>query len=323
MALRDYTKLKNVSQIGENGISNDLEDNLYEYYNWAFLSIGNFVNVDIPTSGVYGGDFSTLRRVKDPSYTNGQVWEAARKDWVWETGLEYLGAAEPNQITGVMVNGTTYGPSDLTYGFEINYPLGRIIFDTAISTSATVKLEYAYKPVQFYNADDAPWLQEIQFSSFRPDSAQFTQDSSGIWSIGSQHRIQMPCIVIEAIAQGRSSPRGYQLGDGSLYIHRHVCFHICAESKQERNRYMDFIANNVDKAILLVDCQEIASNEDIPLDYNGALQANPKMYPQLVEEYNTRKCDFIKADISEVRTFSPYFHFATVKVLCEVILPDV
>lgn len=320
MTLRDYTKLKSAAKIGENQVSNDLEDNLLAYYNWAFLGIGNFVNVDVPTSGAFGGLYSSLRVANDQSYGSGQVWESARKDWVWETGIEYTGTS-PLPVTGVIVNGVSYPPSDPTYGYSINYPLGRIVFDTAIPVSSTVSAKYSYKWVQFYKGDDAPWLEEIQFASFRPDNVQFTQLSAGVWAVGSQHRLQLPCVVVETAPKGNSA-RGYQLGDGSLIVSRDVLFHVCAESKRERSRITDIIANNIDKVILMYDVDEIAKNEDYPLDMNGELQGS-KMYPQLVQEYVTRQCWMKKAVLSDIRTYSPYFHFSTIRVTCEVILSDV
>jgi hypothetical protein len=61
--------------------------------------------------------------------------------------------------------GTTYGTGDATYAHHYNYPLGRVVFDTAVSTTSAVKLEYSYRNVQTYIADQAPWWDEIQQES--------------------------------------------------------------------------------------------------------------------------------------------------------------
>ena len=100
MACEPYTKFSKVSNIGDTLLSSEIENNLKWFLDWSLLGIGGWSNVNIPTSGAYGGTFDKLRLVNDPSYTNGQVWEGARKDWVWETGSSYEGY-DPIQISGV------------------------------------------------------------------------------------------------------------------------------------------------------------------------------------------------------------------------------
>ena len=99
------TQLQRVSNVGNTLLNSELESNLKSYLDWGLLGIGGWFNVEIPTSGAWGGTFDQLRLVDDPSYSAGQIWESARKDWVWETGVPYTGGS-PIQITGVSVNGT-------------------------------------------------------------------------------------------------------------------------------------------------------------------------------------------------------------------------
>ena len=99
------TTFQHVSQVGDTLLNCELESNLKSYLDWGMLGIGGWFNVNIPTSGAWGGTFDQLRVVDDPSYTLGQVWETARKDWVWETGVAYTGGS-PIDISGVYVNST-------------------------------------------------------------------------------------------------------------------------------------------------------------------------------------------------------------------------
>ena len=84
MSCHINTTFQHVSQVGYTLLNSELESNLKSYLDWGFLGIGGWFNVEIPTSGAFGGTFDQLRLVDDPSYSRGQIWEAARKDWVWE-----------------------------------------------------------------------------------------------------------------------------------------------------------------------------------------------------------------------------------------------
>ena len=233
------TTFQHVSQVGDTLLNCELESNLKSYLDWGMLGIGGWFNVNIPTSGAWGGTFDQLRVVDDPSYTLGQVWESARKDWVWETGVAYTGGS-PIDISGVYVNSTLKGTGDATYGHHYNYPLGRVVFDTAIPTTSTIQLEYSYRNVQTYIADQAPWWDELQYNSMRVDDTTFSQISSGNWSILANHRVQMPAVVIEVVPRRTFQP--YELGSSANFVTQDVLFHIVAESRWWRNQLVDIIS---------------------------------------------------------------------------------
>jgi len=326
MTRADYTRFKLVQHYGDSKLMSQLEVNLKTYYDWAHLAIGAWTDVVMPTSGAYGGDFSDLRLVDDPSYTAGTVWEGVRKDWVWETGVNYLGATgdgpyNPSGVS-VQVGGSPVASSEYT----VNYGLGRIIFDTAQSTTATVEAQYAYRDVQVYRADDAPWFRELQYNSFRPDDSHFALTSSGDWSQGAQHRVQLPAIVLEAVPRGRSS--GYELGNGSLVIEQDVLFHVVAQDRFTRNDIVDTIRAQSDKGIYLFDVNALIASGDYPLDIDGDRVANPKMYPTLVETsavggYRWKTCHMKDAIISEVESINPELHQGVVRTTMEVVLGDI
>ena len=320
MSDTDYTKFKGITNIGNDTLMTILENNLKSYYDWSLLGVGGWMDVEIPQSGGWGGDYSTLRMVSDPAYTDGQVWEGARKDWVWETGVEWSGAEQPISITGVEVDGTNRGFNDSGYEHHVNYPLGRIIFDTAIETTSVVKCSYSQRSVQVYVADNAPWFQELQFRSYRVDSSHYNQTTTGDWSIGAQHRSQMPAIIIEAVSRGRSRP--YELGNGSLVKEQDVLFHVVAETRSMRNTLLDIISQQNDKQIWLFNTNTVADDSAYPLDYRGMLSGT-NMYPDLVgpdSEYRWRKCFFKNANISEVESINPNLYQGVVRVTAEIII---
>ena len=129
MSCNISTTFQHVSHVGHTLLNSELEGNLKSFLDWGFLGIGGWFNVTIPTSGAWGGTFDQLRLVDDPSYTKGQVWEAPRKDWVWENETPYTGGS-PVQITGVSVNGSFYGTGDATYAHHYNWQ--RYLNDCAI-----------------------------------------------------------------------------------------------------------------------------------------------------------------------------------------------
>lgn len=317
MALTNYTKFKNVSSFNAPFIMNELETNLKMFFDWNFLGMGGWSNATIPTTGIYGGNLHVLKPVLDPSYNDGQVWQAARKDWVWETGVTFLDTTdnpEPLQITGVRISGTYYGSGDATYGWHLNYPLGRVVLDTAIDTDSVVDLNYSYRFIQTYIADEAPWWTELQYNSFQASDSHFDQFGSGDWSIGAHHRVQMPAVVIEAVSRG--SAMGYELGNGAIDTTQDVMFHVLAEDRRSRNQILDIIRVQFDKIIWLFNSQNVAVATGYPLDYRGMLIGS-KMYPDLVAEtggYRWKETRFTDTYISEVESFNPNLYQGKVRV---------
>ena len=328
MAIKDFTKFKGLNNIGDSQFMIILENNLKAFCDWSFLGVGAWFDVTIPTSGAFGGTFHQLRLVDDPAYDAGQVWETPRKDLVWETGVSYpsgLGTIQPIQISGVFVDGTTaanfYGPGDSTYGHHIDYPLGRIVFDSAIDTTSTVYMNHSYRWVQVYLADKAPWWQELQYRSFRVDSSHISQTGSGDWSIGGQHRVQLPAVVIEAVPRRHSE--GYELGNANLRTYQDVLFHVVAESKWQRNQLVDIFSMQQDKSIYLFNTNKVAEEGVYPLDYRGMLASgNPLMYPNLVATsgYRWKECRFGHTTLSEVESPHPGLHEGIVRTTFEVIV---
>ena len=322
------TTFQHVSQVGNTLLNSELESNLKSFLDWGFLGIGGWFNVEVPTSGAWGGTYDRMRVVNDPAYTLGQVWETPRKDLVWETGVSYpsgLGTIQPIQISGVFVDGTTaanfYGPGDSTYGHYIDYPLGRIVFDSAIDTTSTVYMNHSYRWVQVYLADKAPWWQELQYRSFRVDSTHVSQTGSGDWSIGGQHRVQLPAVVIEAVPRRHSE--GYELGSANLRTYQDVLFHVVAESKWQRNQLVDIFSMQQDKSIYLFNTNKVAEEGVYPLDYRGMLASgNPLMYPNLVATsgYRWKECRFGHTTLSEVESPHPGLHEGIVRTTFEVIV---
>ena len=315
----EQLKLTSVqNHIGYDNLANMLEANLKMYYDWALLCIGGWTQVNIPSAGAYGGDYSRLRLVDDPGCQLGQVWEAARKDFVWETNVDYVnttgGISNP---TGVGVPVVNQGVT--TQSYHVNYPQGKIIFDNAQPTNAEIHLNYSYRYVQIYRADDAPWWKELQFNSHRTDSTQFHQLGSGEWSILGQHRVQLPAVVIETVPRGVS--RGWELGSNSKEASRDVLFHIYAETRGDRNNLMDIFNLQNDRQIPLFNTNEVVANNGWPLDYRGELVGSAG-YEEFVSPtgYRWQNCLMQNSTITSVAQIHPYLYNAIVRTTMSIIV---
>ena len=173
-----------------------------------------------------------------------------------------------------------------------------------------------------YRADDAPWFRELQFASLRPGDGYFAQNNSGDWTMGGQHRVQLPSIILEGIADG--STDGYELGNAALIINQDVLFHVVAENRYDRNNIIDIIRQQSDKTIWFFNSNTIAQSGAFPLDYRGMLTGT-NMYPDLVAEngYRWRSCSFNDNRISNIESIHPNLYEGVVRSTLEIVLGTV
>jgi len=310
---------KTVYHIGNTTLMDELESNLKTWLDWGFLRIGAWFDVEYPTEGGYGGDFSILRRVDDPAFTAGTVWESARKDWVWEIDVDYVGLDTNTHNPKVVANTVLVNTTPTAYSW-IDYPLGRVHFSSPISLTAVVAADYSYRWVQVYKATTSQWWKELQYRSFRVDDAFFSQLDGGSWSIGGQHRIQMPTVVIEAVP--RSTSRPYQLGDGSAWVNQDIICHVLAETASDRNKIVDILRGQFDSSLILFNSNSISTAEDWPLDYKGMIVDSGQTYPMLVDDHPWTQCRISRTEISEVDALNSRLYEGRVRLTCEVVLND-
>tara|TARA_B100000519_G_C14248266_1_gene441011 strand:+ start:1512 stop:2540 length:1029 start_codon:yes stop_codon:yes gene_type:complete len=295
--MQDHTRLNKIENIGDSTLSPLMQDNVIEFFDWAIINAGGFYNVEIPTSGHYGGDKHKLRLVDDPRYNSGQVWEGFRSNWVWQSGL--ASATQPNTITKVKPDAGTYpnaknypGVSGIfvdgnfqpasgagTYAYHIDYPNGRVVFDTAISTTSTVTAEFSHKWVDVIRAN-SDFFREVQYRSFRADG-DFTLTGSGDYSQLAENRLQLPVIAVEMV-QGRNL-EPYALGTMTHYVNTDVLFHVMAEEDYTRDKLLDIVSLQEEKTILMFDSDRIGRNDAFPLDYRGMVKNDALRYPELVK----------------------------------------
>lgn len=310
------TNFKSINSISDDLLLNILESNFKMFFDWSFLNIGGWFDATIPNSGtIYGSTNppSKLLVTNDPSYTLGQVWQGIRKDWVWESGVSFS-SSSPITISGCYVNNTFVPYSEDT--FHIDYPEGRIIFDTAKSTSSNIHANYSYRYVQTYRSNDSPWFNKIQYPSLNNSSEDIQQITTGEWSIAGTHRIQLPAIVIEAIPRSRSRP--YELGNTSLWLEQDIAFYVLAETKNDRNKLLDILRLQQDLTIELYDTNALAQDDNYPLNYLGD-KNNDLNYPSIVSQYGWRKCFIKVVNLYEMESTTPNLFQGGARATVEII----
>jgi hypothetical protein len=269
-----HTTLRASPSVGDSLLSDQLEANLYSFLNWSLLGAGGFFNVTIPTSGCYGGAQHRLRPVTEPGVAAGKVWEAFRKDWVWESGVE--NDTQPIRVSGVFVDGS-FVP--VGTGLSVDYPNGRATFAEPRPATGVVTCEYSYRLYQLYTAD-TDWWQQLQTNSFRVDDGQFLQQGSGAWDVLSRNRVQLPAVVLEAVPNVRRV--GLGLGGGQIAT-QDVLFHVLAEERWHLKWMHDCLTSQQDKRIYGFDKNRMFAADAFPLLPDGSPKPSGLMYPDLVK----------------------------------------
>lgn len=313
------SSLKGISTFGDATITTHVRENLISFFDNGLVDKSGFVNVEVPTTGYYDGLEHRLRPVSDPRYNDGQVWEGFRSNWVWQSGNGALTSTDSSYpgVSGVYINDTFYPTStDGDYAHHINHPLGRVIFDAAISTDSKVECSYSYKYVNVTKVDGLEWFKQIQQNSERADNTNFI-NNSGEWGVLGDNRFQLPAIGVELVNSRRMI--GYQLGGGQT-IFTDFLFHCVAEDAYTRDHLMDIVTLQNDKVIRAYDLNDISSNNVFPLDYRGVPISGALSYETLISDYEGNHIRLIDASIDSVYSLTPNIHVGTVKLKTEVIV---
>jgi hypothetical protein len=308
-----------VDNIGSTLIINELENNYKSFLDWGFLNIGAFTNVKIPTTNISNFDLHILKSTTDKNQTQNTVWQAPRKDWVYETGVSY-NSTVPIEISGIYVNGTLYpAPTgNSTLGYRINYPEGKVIFNKSVPSSSVVQAEYSYRNIQVYKMEEFPYWKEIQHKSLE-NKLGLSLSDKGTFAINSEHRVQLPTIVIETIARSNSKP--FRLGDKSLIIEQDILLHILSDQPTDKNNIIDIIRLQEDREIWLYNTNEVIKNNLYPLNYNGSKNTSGQNYFNIINNSNLRwlKCRIIDINISDINFTNIRMYGSVVRLTNEII----
>jgi hypothetical protein len=254
--------LKGINSVFDTTISNEISDNLVEFFNWGLLNKGNYLNVSLNETK-NGVDISRLNPSESKSFAPGKAWDSQNKGWVCESGFSYT--VQPIYVSGIYVNDVFY-PSDTSgvYQHYIDYNNGRVVFNSAVSSTKKVQVEYSYKWINIEYAESFDGIKTLEKTNL-PESY-----------------IKTPVIAIETV--GNIPSEGYQLGGGQ-YLNNKVLFHCYAEDDTIRDRLMDIVMFQNNKTIILFDSNKIYESGEFPMDYRGFPVQNAMNYMELVNKY--------------------------------------
>lgn len=309
------TTFKGVTDIGDKHLSETITDNLIFFVDWGFLNIGAYFNVAMPTSGQHGGDRSILKRVIDPRFTDGTVYESFAKNWVWETNLETV--QQPINVSGIYLNGNFHAVNTNHY---IDYNNGRVIFNSALPVNSVVKANFSYKHVDVNDGHDIPWITRPVVNYARIDSANYSQLGSGDYSEMPERKIQMPTIAVEV--NPISATRGHSLGTGYRYASNNVLFHILSDNDGTCKKLADILVDQKDKTIFMFDSNRIADSGAYPLDSRGMRRSAAINYPVMVAEtgYLWNKLLFKETHAQDIQRLKDNIYYTVVKVETDIVL---
>lgn len=300
----------NVQNISDRPAISQLEDNIKSFLDYSFLKIGGFVNVNAPTSGLYNGDFASLKSSQDPARTNNTVWESVRKDWVYETGVGHNNRY-PIPISGIYINNTFVpGPTGVSpNNYHINYPLGQIVFSSPKPATTNIKLNYSYRYIQTYTAHECSWWRELQRLSYDPDAN--SKNKGQI--ITANHRVQLPCIIIETIARTSQTP--YQLGSVDNIIDQDMLLHIYTENSSQRDFISDILLVQKDRESYLYDINKVIKDNVYKIDNKGQINNNGLYYDEIMNNSTYRSNIFViqNSVLSEMNTISSTLHNSVIR----------
>jgi hypothetical protein len=244
------------------------------------------------------------------------VWEAYRKNWVWESGISAT-TQQPISISGLFINNTFYATGNVSKPYYIDYTNGKIIFNTAISTTSNVQLEYSHKWVEVVPAQGIPFFREIQLGSFRNDDG-FQVSNSGGWAQLGETRVQLPTIAVEVLTP--QSLQGYQLGGGQ-WVNNDIVFYVLTENHWECMNIMDSILYQNDRTIHLFNPTSVAISGTFPFNYRNELNTNAVpsgMYPNLIDNFFYRQCYIYDSKGSAITQLSPGLYMGTSRCRTQV-----
>jgi hypothetical protein len=311
--------LKGFNTFGDATVTTHLRENLISLFDYGLIEKSAFINVDIPSTGYYGGLEHKLALVDDHRYQSGQVWEGFRSNWVWESGMGAFTStnnAYPG-VSGVYVNNVFYPTSTTgTYSHHINHQLGRVIFNSPIATNSSVTCRYSYKYVNVTKADGLEWFKQIQQNSERSENPNFI-NNEGEWGMLADNRLQLPAIGIEIINYRKMTP--YALGGGQ-HIFTDFLFHCVAEDVYTRDHLVDIITLQNQKVMKTYDLDKIAADNAFPLDYRGVPISGALLYPDLLSKYEGNYIRLIDSSIDAIYPLGTNVHIGSVKVTTETVL---
>lgn len=320
-----YLKLKGLDSIHQDSILNNLLYGLIDFFDYGVLMLGGYQNISRTpqVSGVYGGQRYKLRPVVQNGFTNGQVWEGFRGNWVWQTGIPEV-SVQPIIPTGVWIGSTFHPTTGISNPHYIDYPRGRVIFNTAIATTSVVTTEFSPKWIRFEPAESET-TRKLMFDSWDVQRSDYLLANSGNWSDNYDNRIQLPVVGVEASNRCHFIP--YQLGGGQ-WVNQDVNFYVIADNINDKNQITDIIRTQNDRLVWIPNRSLMKADANYPLslDYRGTPVSGAKQYPDLVLDSGGYRWNgvYLTDTISyDLKIPNPSLFGSVVKITVQIVIENI
>jgi len=262
-----------------------LKSNLEFWLNDKLLRNGMYETISVDEQNLYAEDLSVLQNQTPNGASAGGIWQSGFKNWVYESGIPSpgVGITAPIVASGVTVNGTFYPESTVgAFSHKIDHRNGRVIFDTPISTSSTVKAEFSYKLV---TVEDARRFDRKRQRLLTETEYKDNPYATGVSIYPTVDTKTLPAIWIDVV--GRSNT-GHELGNKSLIASFNCVFHVWARDAYLVDMIEDILCEEEQSVILGVDYNTA------PFALLGAGEKNPNYtqysdYAQLWTPYFWRR----------------------------------
>lgn len=258
---------KTNTKVGEATHSRQIEINLCEWLSWSLLHANSFINIT--------GDETTpspemsLKLTRVPGIADGRCWESRRSNWVWEGNL--VDVDTPPISPQVYLNTSLVDPSL----YRIDYPSGRVVFNTPLATNSVVSAKYSCRFHQVYDSNH-PFSYKVDSLSLRPDDPRWETNTKegGELEVLAKDRLQLPSFFVSP--QGGFRHRAYEMGSTSNEVWEDFRILCLAETKPDLVWMKDVICEQVD-------CSPSTFNINSTspaLNQHGYLVGSPTTYEQ-------------------------------------------
>lgn len=241
-----------------------------------FLREGSFITIASGSQFYDGSDMSVLlpdTEANDTLYgvSDGQVWQSAFRQWVYESGIPLDGTnlqAAPIVASGLYIEGAFRPANDPTFGHTIDFINGRVIFNSPQSLNLKVNGQFSAREVrvdfehQFNQQFNAGYL-ESKYTTNPLTSNQLVYPSG----------LAQPFPAIFLEVNGRDM-QAYELGNRSAIISDEIICHIWALDDLQRDNIVDILSAQWHKSLPIIDFNKA------PLPLSGILNTlSPEYVP--------------------------------------------
>jgi hypothetical protein len=181
---------------------------------------------------------------------DGQVWQSAFRQWVYESGVPLDGTnvpAAPLVASGVYVEGAFRATDDPEFGHTIDYLNGRIIFNDPQSLDLQVNAEFSAREIRTAFEHDF----NQQFQTGYLESKYTTNPLTSMQLVYPSGNAQpFPAVFIEVDERTFDA---YELGNRSAVIKDTIKFHIWALDDIQRDNILDILTGQWRKNVPIID----------------------------------------------------------------------